>query len=317
MTWNVFSKAVQPGGFGTASGRLLELRALGAALVSGVDAEAVKMPFYGRRLEAAGIRVADQAAEQFVSLLNERIHFDFSFAKSWASSGFPQITISPGLAASLMATSMSPEAVPDVALPWRSFVVTLPPSLITFHDGNGRRVEGHTLFVTRGDDERLTVVIEARNAGMEALPVVLLDFAASIAEFATATDPYDDDSLQSANRAIALARKLVVGVCIELDAPENKLKRDEGARSAANRRNSPEPKAWIFKLTRAVKVDVRPWVRSYLEGTTSRSPTVQTLVRGHHKRQPHGPGGVERKWIHVEPYWRGPEDAPIAARSNS
>ena len=25
---------------------------------------------------------------------------------------------------------------------------------------------------------------------------------------------------------------------------------------------------------------------------------------------------ADRRWIHVEPYWRGPEDAPIALRSH-
>ena len=28
-------------------------------------------------------------------------------------------------------------------------------------------------------------------------------------------------------------------------------------------------------------------------------------VGGHWKRQPHGPGGTLRRWIHVAPYWRG------------
>lgn len=30
----------------------------------------------------------------------------------------------------------------------------------------------------------------------------------------------------------------------------------------------------------------------------------------------HGTGGLLRKWIHVEPYWRGGEDAPIAVKTH-
>jgi len=45
-----------------------------------------------------------------------------------------------------------------------------------------------------------------------------------------------------------------------------------------------------------------------------KSPTVQCVVAGHWKMQPCGPGGSERKRIFIEPYWRGPEDAPIAIR---
>jgi len=38
--------------------------------------------------------------------------------------------------------------------------------------------------------------------------------------------------------------------------------------------------------------------------------TVRTLVSGHWKRQVHGEGRSLRKWIFIEPFWRGPETAP-------
>lgn len=37
---------------------------------------------------------------------------------------------------------------------------------------------------------------------------------------------------------------------------------------------------------------------------------VRTLVAGHWKRQPYGEGRALRKWIHIAPFWRGPEGAP-------
>lgn len=39
------------------------------------------------------------------------------------------------------------------------------------------------------------------------------------------------------------------------------------------------------------------------------------VVRGHWKKQPYGPGRTERKMIFVEPYWKGPADAPAVARA--
>lgn len=39
---------------------------------------------------------------------------------------------------------------------------------------------------------------------------------------------------------------------------------------------------------------------------------VRVRVQGHWRRQPHGPGRRERKLIWIEPFWRGPEDGPIA-----
>lgn len=38
---------------------------------------------------------------------------------------------------------------------------------------------------------------------------------------------------------------------------------------------------------------------------------VRSLVAGHWKMQPHGPNRSERKLIRIEPYWRGPLDAPV------
>jgi hypothetical protein len=64
--------------------------------------------------------------------------------------------------------------------------------------------------------------------------------------------------------------------------------------------------------------DCRPWVREYVARgeVKRRAPGVQRLVRGHQKRQHHGPRNTLVKWIHVEPYWAGAEDAPIAVRSH-
>lgn len=38
--------------------------------------------------------------------------------------------------------------------------------------------------------------------------------------------------------------------------------------------------------------------------------SVRTLVSGHWKRQPYGEGRALRKWIFIEPFWRGPEASP-------
>lgn len=39
---------------------------------------------------------------------------------------------------------------------------------------------------------------------------------------------------------------------------------------------------------------------------------VRTLVAGHHQRYAVGKGRTERVWKWIAPYWRGPEDAPVA-----
>lgn len=51
-----------------------------------------------------------------------------------------------------------------------------------------------------------------------------------------------------------------------------------------------------------------------LEFCVEGPPAIQRLVRGHHKRQVVGIGRSGRRVIWIEPYWRGPEDAPILTR---
>lgn len=58
------------------------------------------------------------------------------------------------------------------------------------------------------------------------------------------------------------------------------------------------------------------WYASGLRMGSECGTREASASRGHHKRQAHGTGGLLRKWIHVEPYWRGGEDAPIAVKTH-
>jgi opacity protein-like surface antigen len=133
-------------------------------------------------------------------------------------------------------------------------------------------------------------------------------------------DPSNDDRGGVAlgtdeKRAALLVGRLLVGVCMEMDGRPNEASSSRGG-SSKRKRASDQPTIRRYVLRRDVKVNLVQQVRDFVSGRVATSPTVQSLIRGHWKRQAHGPGGTERKWIHVEPYSRGPEDAPIAVRSH-
>lgn len=75
------------------------------------------------------------------------------------------------------------------------------------------------------------------------------------------------------------------------------------------------PAIQTYKLGLPVQVDVREKIKEYLSGERSSAPTVRFLVRGHWKNQPCGPKGMDRKWIHVQSYWKG--EGPILVRPHT
>ena len=59
-------------------------------------------------------------------------------------------------------------------------------------------------------------------------------------------------------------------------------------------------------------VDCRPAIRSYLSDSSRKlTPQVRRLVRGHWRRVAHGPQAALRRFQHIAPYWKGPEEAEV------
>jgi hypothetical protein len=115
---------------------------------------------------------------------------------------------------------------------------------------------------------------------------------------------------------------LIVNTALAMSDPRNVTEAHQGRvrhkmNSAFGGRTEPEPTCRTYVLGKNIQLstDLRPELRRYLSGER-RSPNVQVLVSGHYKMQPHGPRSTLRKLIWREPFWRGPEDAPIPIRSH-
>ncbi len=282
----------------------------------------------GQLLVARSVIVGDETAinemvdesmadEPFVSDHHRQMIFhDLYFALCWARCGLPQIVPTHRFAASMMATSVAADAVHDVIFPWYTFAVVIPNGLITVRSSSGREWQPESVWVYPNPQGGVAVVIRSDHSSIILRTVDTaadLALAASLDRFVEYGVPASEDKEISAwnERAMMMLYRLVLGVCVELDSPKHKIVIGNG-RPVDKRAKRGEPKAWTFVLSRDVQVDCREWATRYLHGEDGTKRSVQTLVRGHHKRQAHGPGGELRKWIHVEPYWRGPDDAPIA-----
>jgi hypothetical protein len=79
----------------------------------------------------------------------------------------------------------------------------------------------------------------------------------------------------------------------------------------------PEPIIRTFQVGKPVKLDFREAIERYIKHGARKMPSVQVLVCGHFKTQRHGPRNSLTKIIWIQPFWRGPADAPILVRPHS
>lgn len=225
---------------------------------------------------------------------------------AWAENGLPTIEVSHRLAASLACTSISKEAASALNLPWRCFRIHVPAGVF-------------------GDEPTNAWVLSARTGGIRTVTFwgqfMDVGFENGLPDLAdcsfvdTANDDEDPGAFEfdreAASRKSLLLGRLILGLCAELDAPHTRDQIGDRAKRLLEPRTGP-PKIWVTKVTRSVAFDLRPAVLRYLSGASGGTLSLQHVVRGHWKRQPHGAGRTARKWIHVEPYWRGDMNSPIA-----
>ncbi len=241
----------------------------------------------------------------------------------WADQAFPVLTMGHKYAASLMSTSIPSEYAADVIPPFKAFLIEVPNGLIDIKDDqkvswNVRYALVHFLENLPGVFVWNYVLLTDGSMTLwrHGVPTDLLTEAkpehiTSWEEysFAFKVDSHDD-------RVNVLVGRLILGACLALSNKDSSkpVGKSHGYPSN-NLRTSSEPLVRTFQLGRPIVVDCRQSVRDYLSGDRHSAPTVQKLVRGHWQRQPYGPQSLLRKWIQKEPYWRGPEDAPILQRA--
>jgi hypothetical protein len=244
----------------------------------------------------------------------------------WAVSGFPVWNLTHRLAATLMATTMSQDVLADVRAPFPGVVVRIPSDLI-YVDNGGTPTEGRFLFFScylnaEGASRWSYTLVTETPAGRD---WGLSIWAYHIPQTEILRDdlPHQWDILPRTaldHRADQLIRRLIVGLCLWYSDPtklgEPRPPQKFKARAERNRDGRELPSFKVWNLGHEIKLDTRviEAVRAYSREGGS-SPKVQSLVSGHWKQQAHGPSRSLRKVVHIEPYWRGPLDAPVLDKS--
>lgn len=236
-----------------------------------------------------------------------------ALAHSWKRCAFPILQLSHTLAASLVATTIAPGIVDEMAMPWDSFAVSSPPGAIS-------QCEVFVLCCKLNSDGKQRWVVFAGEDYAQRQLFRTCDSLSDLSSLVNAPavkqlDGTLDDESDTASRLSLTALRLIAGAALEASASNVGARSSSYSASVKMKRG--EPRCQIFEIRRPVILDVRSEVREWFVNGSARKQgplSIQTLVRGHYKMQPHGEGRAQRKYIHVEPYWRGPEDAPIVVR---
>jgi hypothetical protein len=238
----------------------------------------------------------------------------------WAKYGYRQLVCSHRYAAALMCTRVSDDVLQDLMAPWPCFAVEIPSGLLEIDTVDGGRSPLVFAFVRRGawgtrshQQVGWSFVAFAANgltlwAFNQDLPQLLrMDRSAVDVALSEEITTFDE-------RSQMLLWRLIIGLCLAMQDRSN-VKESKSVRSPSQqRRFTKEPVCRTYIIGRPPAFDCRDEVRRYLAGDRNRKHgplTVQTLVCGHWRHQPHGPGNQQRKVIWIEPFWRGPEDKPI------
>lgn len=242
----------------------------------------------------------------------------------WVDGGCRILTTDERYFAAMAHTKIGIDAVEDLKVPWPAFMVEWPAGLCVAEDGYDYNCALFAQFkgMPRADEkvEDVAFMMLGNQSG-PASPDITRWVVGNLATLLFANDLPDgpmfrevDEERTDGDRAIQeMACRATAGLLYTLQHTTNwKTSAFASPVQRGQLRSSPPPHR-VIMIGRPLQVDATSSVRERAAGRHG-APAVQTLVRGHVKRQVVGYGRTGRKVIWVEPYWRGPEDAPILAR---
>lgn len=280
----------------------------------------------GQRLRNIFAGLADQdpgniaAQNAYHNLPNNPVDvYTILAASLWQSQGFPSIKLGHKHAASLLATHIPEEAAADISFPWKAFILDLPSGMFQTTDREGNPVPLHNLLVAnfRKNNEN-TVFFSASGLGDLTLykHAPSLDKVISTAELNTmfenrpAEMRVEKDSEDE--RTLAAFSRLLLNVCMAAAYPQGLSKLSSKRKNKGKKGKKIDLQTYVLTQGSKITIDCRAEVEDFLKGRASSEPKVRTLTRGHYRRQHFGKNSSETRWQWIEPYWRGPEDGPIA-----
>lgn len=258
----------------------------------------------------------------------------------WADSGYTTLRSSHSYAAALMATTAGPISA-GTLLPWKALRAEIPGGLLVDPESGAEfrwcylqlLSEGSALpeIAMAAGNGCCSLAISSLKAGGlywdETAPIDRLHYRGRIGgdlndvlhARSGELDWFDGTPMpmdEVKQRVMLLAVNYVSGLLYTLQHTHHWTASTHAHGTHASRGRRAPPNHRNVVVGRPIAVNLSQEVRALSRGESRQScPAMfQSLVRGHYKRQFFGEARAHRKVIWVEPYWRGPEGAPLLAR---
>lgn len=267
---------------------------------------------------AAERLAAQSAGPSDTSDANSMFALKMLWGAKWLDAGRTQLVVGHKYAAALMASSVVESIAEDMIVPWQAFSIDLPEGLLvterlSFHRVTVGIYEGlpfgcvMTLFGSRQPMTESQGYVQFNRIANNPADLFFAKESALLNTDGTVRD------FDAKERAMRMAIRLTTGLLYTMQHTDNFRAREYPSKKQGDGRSGPPPHR-VYVVGKPMSLDCRPAVQHYMSGDGHAPPAVQGIVRGHYKRQVMGVARSGRKVIWVEPYWRGPEDAPILVR---
>ncbi len=253
----------------------------------------------------------------------ERDPHRFMFYGRWFASGAPRVRLSSAQAAALMLTDLPPDFVDsELRPPWPAFVVELPDGLLPTKSGGWeRRALVHRMH-TAEEDCLWWITVEDDTTALSVGRRSLFDLQREDELYGKDSDGKNITILgvrlhtdREVFARFAAVAKLVAGILYKMqETPPAPIRVAGGG--AVRRKPGGPPQTTDIVMGFPVNVDFSNLVREHILGHVKRLAKVQWLVRGHWRNQACGEARSVRRRIWIQPFWKGPLDAPILVRAH-
>jgi hypothetical protein len=245
----------------------------------------------------------------------------------WAMAGYPTVRPTHRACASWMATDFNNVPMEHIHAPWPAFVIRVPDNMLWLVNWDGDHVPVTVISAAHLDGDRwfytlATDPVSREEGGYDGLSVWAYGVNTQMMVGGKLPKaPHEWQTIENTDtdkRAEQLARRLILGVCMYYSDP---ARLDEHKRVSKPKRvkkgRTPDtlPTYTSWEMRSEISIDVVRAVKHWSATGEGNSPKVQGMVAGHPRHQAYGPKWSLHRWIHIEPFWRGLEDAPVVGRS--